>query len=127
MNGETNVNHPNHYKSDRFECIEVMEEVFGQKAVESFCICNAFKYLYRHKLKGGMEDLQKARWYLDRVISTREEHEDIPEGVDELEERKAELTVEVKDLTEKVEEMEQELKWTKAERKRRSDDCLAYL
>ena len=83
MSDEANVNHPDHYRGDRFECIDVMEEVFGQKAVESFCICNAFKYLYRHKRKGGTEDLKKARWYLDRVIRAREEHGDIPEGADE--------------------------------------------
>lgn len=67
-----NINHPKHYESGRYECIEVMQEVFGSDAVESFCVCNAFKYLYRHRKKGGTEDLKKARWYLDRVISMRD-------------------------------------------------------
>lgn len=66
------VNHPAHYETGKFECIEVMEEVFGADAVKDFCICNAFKYLYRHKRKNGTEDLKKARWCLDRAIRTEE-------------------------------------------------------
>lgn len=62
------VNHPAHYETGKFECIEVMEEVFGTEAVKDFCICNAFKYLYRHKRKNGIEDLKKAVWYLNKVI-----------------------------------------------------------
>ena len=62
------VNHPSHYETGKFECIEVMEEVFGTEAVKDFCICNAFKYLYRHKRKNGIEDLKKAVWYLNKVI-----------------------------------------------------------
>lgn len=70
------VNHPSHYETGKYECIDVMEEVFGREAVESFCVCNAFKYLYRHKRKNRLEDLKKARWYLDRVIESKEEHGD---------------------------------------------------
>lgn len=62
------VNHPAHYETGKFECIEVMEEVFGTEAVKDFCICNAFKYLWRHKHKNGLEDLKKAVWYLNKVI-----------------------------------------------------------
>jgi hypothetical protein len=62
------VNHPTHYETGKFECIEVMEDVFGADAVKDFCICNAFKYLWRHKHKNGLEDLKKAAWYLNKVI-----------------------------------------------------------
>lgn len=65
---EDSVNHPSHYETGKFECIDVMEEALGRDAVESFCICNAFKYLYRSKRKNGIEDLKKARWYLDHLI-----------------------------------------------------------
>lgn len=58
------VNHPSHYETGQFECIDVMQEVFGLEAVQNFCICNAFKYLYRFKRKNGLEDIQKAQWYL---------------------------------------------------------------
>ena len=66
------VNHPSHYESGKFECIEVMEEVMGVEAVKNFCICNAFKYLYRHKRKNGLEDIKKAKWYLDHYIKLSE-------------------------------------------------------
>lgn len=61
------VERPQHYTDGQYECIEVMEDVFGKEYVEHFCICNAFKYLWRHKKKNGIEDLKKARWYLDHV------------------------------------------------------------
>lgn len=63
-----NVNHPSHYETGKFECIEVMQEVFGVEAVQNFCVCNAFKYLYRHRRKNGKEDIEKARWYLNKYL-----------------------------------------------------------
>lgn len=55
-----NVNHPAHYETGKFECIEVMLETQGVEAVLNFCQCNAFKYLYRAKRKNGLEDMKKA-------------------------------------------------------------------
>lgn len=69
------VNHPSHYETRKFECIEVMEETQGVEAVKNFCICNAFKYLYRHANKNGLEDIKKARWYLDKYIELSERGE----------------------------------------------------
>ena len=59
-----NVNHPNHYKSGQYECIEVMKDVFGVEAVKDFCKLNAFKYLWRADKKNGLEDIEKAWFYL---------------------------------------------------------------
>ena len=62
------VNHPRHYTGhpSGVECIELAEH-YG------FCIGNAIKYLWRAGLKGdAIEDLKKARWYLDREIQRRE-------------------------------------------------------
>lgn len=67
------VNHPSHYESGKFECIEVMEEALGYDAVRDFCICNAFKYLYRHKRKNGYEDIKKAQWYINKYVDMTEE------------------------------------------------------
>lgn len=69
-----NVNHPAHYETGKFECIEVMIETMGKEAVAEFCLCNAFKYLYRNKRKNGVEDIEKAQWYISKyieLISTR--------------------------------------------------------
>ena len=61
------VNHPKHYNG-KYECIEVMRDVFGEDAVKSFCILNAFKYIWRHNKKNGTEDLKKAKWYLGFIL-----------------------------------------------------------
>lgn len=70
-----NVNHPVHYKGDKFECIDVMEEVYGKEAVQHFCILNAFKYLYRQNKKNGSEDVEKAIWYLNKYIELNQKGE----------------------------------------------------
>lgn len=67
-----NVNHPSHYETGNFECIDVMIETQGKEAVMDFCICNAFKYIYRHNNKNGIEDVKKAKWYLDKYIELSE-------------------------------------------------------
>ena len=66
-NGEyETINHPTHYTSGcGFECIEMMEMVFGKEAVHDFCTLNAFKYLWRYRQKGGADDIGKAKWYLE--------------------------------------------------------------
>lgn len=66
------VNHPGHYESGKFECIDVMLETQGKEAVMGFCICNAFKYLYRHNRKNGIEDVKKAQWYLNKYFELAE-------------------------------------------------------
>jgi hypothetical protein len=63
-----NVNHPSHYETGKYEYIDVMIETQGIEAVKNFCICNAFKYLYRHENKNGVEDVRKAKWYLDKYL-----------------------------------------------------------
>lgn len=63
-----NVNHPSHYETGKFECIDVMLETQGEEAVKAFCVCNAMKYLYRHKNKNGREDIAKAVWCLNKYL-----------------------------------------------------------
>jgi hypothetical protein len=61
------VNHPRHYTNhpSGIECITVAEHF-------NFNLGNALKYLWRAGLKNGLEDLKKARWYLDREIARLE-------------------------------------------------------
>ena len=70
-----NVNHPSRYETGKYQCIDVMEETQGKEAVKDFCICNAFKYIYRHRKKNGLEDVKKAVWYLNKYIELSEEDE----------------------------------------------------
>lgn len=57
------VNHPSHYTAhpSGVECITVTEHM-------NFNVGNAVKYLWRADHKNGIEDLEKARWYIDREI-----------------------------------------------------------
>lgn len=64
---------PKHYKTGKYECIEVMQEVFGTEAVKAFCQCNAFKYIYRMNRKNGVEDAQKAIWYLNKYVELEDD------------------------------------------------------
>ena len=66
MNNDNNVNHPEHYKAGDYECINVMIAVFGVNAVKIFCLLNAFKYMFRCNKKNGVEDINKATWYLKK-------------------------------------------------------------
>lgn len=69
MKGEKtmdNIN-PSHYKTGKFECIEVMLETQGVDVVKGFCIGNAFKYLYRHNNKNQDEDIKKANGILINI------------------------------------------------------------
>lgn len=61
------VNHPAHYQG-KHECIDEMIALFGVEAVKGFCKCNVHKYRYRAEAKGGQEDLEKANWYMDKLI-----------------------------------------------------------
>ena len=78
-----NVNHPKHYEGrTSLECIECMRVAFGEEAVYHFCLCNAFKYLWRYKNKNGAEDIDKARWYLNYVQNDIERDGDnVPEEI----------------------------------------------
>lgn len=63
------VNNPPHYaEGTSLECIDAMIIALGIKVVMYFCLGNAFKYLWRHKLKGGMQDLDKTEWYLNKYL-----------------------------------------------------------
>lgn len=66
------VTKPRHYASTSIECIDAMRETQGVEAVKSFCVCNAFKYLWRHNAKNGDEDIKKASWYLNKAVSLME-------------------------------------------------------
>lgn len=70
MTGEVdNVNHPPHYGGDStYEAIKVIE-AWGL----DFCLGNAVKYISRAGKKGdALDDLKKARWYIDRLIARME-------------------------------------------------------
>ena len=64
-----NVNKPAHYNAGKVECIDALEAAtIGLTGIEAVCTANAIKYLWRWKHKNGVEDLKKAKWYIDRLV-----------------------------------------------------------
>ena len=71
------INHPAHYTAGKIECIDALEAATtGLKGIEAVCTANAIKYLWRWKYKNGVQDLQKAQWYINKLIAVCEEQED---------------------------------------------------
>jgi hypothetical protein len=64
------VNHPSHYQSETgMEVIDVIEAfTFDLKGIEAFDTGNVIKYICRWKQKNGLEDLEKAKWYINDLI-----------------------------------------------------------
>lgn len=59
------VDHPDHYNQGRIEVIDAIEDWDL-----NFCEGNVVKYVARHRHKNEpLEDLKKAKWYLERLIS----------------------------------------------------------
>ena len=70
--GGEEINHPDRYAGGKFECIDVMLDVFGADTVKHFCVLNAFKYIWRAEKKNGVEDIKKAVWYLNKFVELDE-------------------------------------------------------
>ena len=69
---EDMVNHPPHYNQGGMEVIDVIEAGIGDQGFIGYLLGNILKYLlrFRHKNKDNpVEDLKKARWYLDKLIA----------------------------------------------------------
>nr|DAQ31103.1 MAG TPA: nucelotide kinase [Caudoviricetes sp.] len=66
------VNHPNHYNQGQYECIAVMESIYGIEATMNFCLLCAFKYTWRTNDKDGIQDIDKAIWYLKKYKELQE-------------------------------------------------------
>lgn len=65
------VNHPPHYISENgLETIDVIEAFTSDlQGLEAVCTANVIKYICRWKHKNGVQDLEKAKWYIDKLIN----------------------------------------------------------
>ena len=64
---------PSHYKNGAVECIDALEAAtVGKTGIEAVCTSNVIKYLWRYEAKNGLEDVKKAKWYLDKLIEKLE-------------------------------------------------------
>lgn len=86
------VSHPSHYNRGKFEVIDIIEEFTKDlSGIEATDTGNVIKYILRWNHKNGLEDLEKAAWYLDHLINKIKEkkcevdtfsdgkHKDLPE------------------------------------------------
>ena len=64
-----NVNHPEHYTSGGIECIDAIEAALTPEEFRGFLKGNVLKYTWRERIKAGVESLQKAQWYLNKLVS----------------------------------------------------------
>ena len=64
------VNQPPHYRQGGIECIDAIEAALTPEEFAGYCKGNILKYVWREKHKGCAESLNKAPWYLSRLIAT---------------------------------------------------------
>ena len=64
---EDMVNNPARYNKAGIECIEAIRAATGD-GYEYYLQGNIMKYLWRYRYKNGTEDLEKAQWYLSKLI-----------------------------------------------------------
>lgn len=73
---EDMVNSPAHYNKAGIETIDIIQSV-TKDGFEAYLQGNILKYVCRYRYKqNAVEDLEKARWYLNRLIETVGENKD---------------------------------------------------
>lgn len=69
------VSHPSHYTKGGVECIDAIKASMTEEAFKGFLKGNVMKYVYRYESKSKpLEDLKKAKWYLEKLISEVEQN-----------------------------------------------------
>ncbi|MDO5793478.1 MAG: DUF3310 domain-containing protein [Turicibacter sp.] len=77
IESEDNIISPNHYASDKgFEVFDVQEAFIHElKGMAASYWCNVVKYILRFQRKNGVEDLKKAKYYLEKLIEEETDNE----------------------------------------------------
>lgn len=66
------VNKPQHYNAGGIEAIEAIMAATNEQA-EGYLQGNIMKYIWRYRYKNGLQDLEKAQWYLNKLIEVYKE------------------------------------------------------
>ena len=69
MSKPDNIN-PDHYKVGGIETFDFITAKSSPDQIAGYCKGNILKYVSRADHKNGVEDLKKAKWYLDKLIKT---------------------------------------------------------
>ena len=72
------VNSPPHYNKYGVECIEAIQSATGD-GYEYYLQGNIMKYLWRYRYKNGVQDLEKAQWYLNKLIEIKKDDQKSPD------------------------------------------------
>lgn len=67
-NSKDMVNHPSHYTRGKIEVIKIMEDQLTAEEYRGYIKGQVIKYITRERYKNGLEDLEKADWYLRHLI-----------------------------------------------------------
>ena len=68
------VSHPKHYTQGGIECIDALKAAtVGKRGIEAVCVANIIKYCWRYEEKNGIEDVRKAKFYIERLLKELEE------------------------------------------------------
>ena len=68
------VNHPKHYTQGGIECIDALKAAtVGKRGIEAVCVANVIKYCWRYEEKNGIEDVRKAKFYIELLLKELEE------------------------------------------------------
>ena len=66
------INHPKHYTQGEIECIEAIKYINNKlhtEGYEGYCLGNFIKYIWRCNYKNGWEDIDKAIFYLNELLT----------------------------------------------------------
>lgn len=64
------INHPSHYTRGPIECIEAQRSALSPAEYKGYLKGCVMAYLWREMHKGGIDDVKKAQWFLDRLAET---------------------------------------------------------
>ena len=68
------VSHPKHYTQGCIECIDALKAAtVGKRGIEAVCVANIIKYCWRYEEQNGIEDVRKAKFYIERLLKELEE------------------------------------------------------
>lgn len=69
------VKKPEHYHKYNMDTLTFLEHGFPPEVLKGFCLGSAIKYLQRYELKNGLQDLEKAKFYVDKLIELKKKED----------------------------------------------------
>ena len=74
------VNSPPHYNAGNIECIDAIQQSMQPDAFFGYLKGNIQKYVWRYEMKKGVQDLEKAQWYLNKLIEVLKAEETVADA-----------------------------------------------